>query len=199
MTKFSLQKLRSLVEISHTQATEKGFWNALIKADFDHKDQTSMLIVGELSEAQEALRNSRYANVDRFLNCETETTFIECFKEYVKDTFEDELADTFIRVCDYIGAYYEGDNIRLDIVHTWYVAEMENLSGTEIKNFSKHIFTIVRSITDIKYLPFPSQHVGIVLGKIHYLMLFFKKDMEWHIEQKLKYNKLRPHKHGKEF
>ncbi len=73
--------------------------------------QTLMLVVSELAEALEADRKQRYANVKSFdrdcnFQCDTTTAqgrFIISFQENIKDTFEDEIADSFIRLFDLVG------------------------------------------------------------------------------------------------
>ena len=91
----------------HANAVNKGFWP---------KDQNIgeklMLIVSELSEAMEAHRNdnfckdiskvgealtSAYSYPDKEL---IQKDFIHIFEAKVKDKFEDELADTAIRLFD---------------------------------------------------------------------------------------------------
>ena len=67
-----------------------------------------MLIVSELSEALEADRKNKHAALNSF-NCrKNERSCIEDFQadfqELIKDTFEDEIADTFIRLFDLCGA-----------------------------------------------------------------------------------------------
>ena len=91
---------------------------------FDVKEcnigQTLMLIVSELSEALEADRKGKRVNINDTkdltngytisgnLSVYTEQgkteKFIELFKQRVKDTFEDEIADSFIRLFDLVGA-----------------------------------------------------------------------------------------------
>ena len=53
-----------------------------------------MLIVSELSEAMEADRKGIFAQKDKYYKSK------EAFEEYIKDSFEDEIADTIIRCLD---------------------------------------------------------------------------------------------------
>jgi len=74
--------------------------------------QTLMLVVSELSEALEAHRKDRNANLHFFEIDMNFNSDIIPFKERlkrsfevnIKDTFEDEIADSFIRLFDLCGA-----------------------------------------------------------------------------------------------
>ena len=64
-----------------------------------------MLCVSELAEAMEADRNVLYADLE--LIEKDKENFIDfkwSFENSIKDTFEDELADTIIRILDLCGA-----------------------------------------------------------------------------------------------
>lgn len=84
-----------------------------------------MLIVSELSEALEADRRNKHADFDRFekvYDCRMEdlkgfdspnkeaAAFEGAFRCSIKDTFEDEIADSFLRLMDLCGEY----NIDID-------------------------------------------------------------------------------------
>ena len=92
----------------HEDAKRKGFW------DSERETGTLlMLCVSELSEALEADRKGRYADLKAYNECEKADDIFESDKEVyelssfqslIKDTFEDELADTVIRILDLCGA-----------------------------------------------------------------------------------------------
>ena len=87
----------------HKAAKEKGFW--------DKPRETGtllMLCVSELSEALEADRKGKRARIDDYIkgyshqdNLQQKTAGFEL---HIKDSFEDELADTIIRILDLCGA-----------------------------------------------------------------------------------------------
>ncbi len=89
----------------HEGVKKRGFWEEPMPVG-----QGLMLMVSELAEALEADRKGRYANMDAFNIDRQGTPFHEnaltksAFEEHIKDTFEDELADTVIRIFDWCGA-----------------------------------------------------------------------------------------------
>jgi NTP pyrophosphatase (non-canonical NTP hydrolase) len=93
-------ELKKLCKQAHKIAKEKGFWlekpnGGLAKRNLS---ELLMLCVSELGEACEALRkNFRQSK----------------YKEWRKDSFEDEIADTFIRLADLCEA--EGIDIEWQI------------------------------------------------------------------------------------
>lgn len=78
----------------HEEQVARGF--------YDEKREMGtllMLIVSELSEALEADRKGRHIDISQF----PPTDDPEVFKATIKDSFEDEIADTFIRLFDLVG------------------------------------------------------------------------------------------------
>lgn len=118
--------ITELVHASHKNATDKGFYenemftigafkilkeNNLINKDADKLINTNfintvissklMLVVSELGEALEALRNRNLCKIERIPD--TVEVNNDMFLQFVKDTFEDEIADVFIRLFDLCG------------------------------------------------------------------------------------------------
>jgi NTP pyrophosphatase (non-canonical NTP hydrolase) len=107
-----LNKLRDKVV---EYAVRQGFHNG------NHRTvnlgERLMLIVSELSEALEADRNGKWSrDVDEIVH--DKTTWLDVtnvpmeiiskkgyYEKYVKGTVEEEIADTFIRICDLAGIY----------------------------------------------------------------------------------------------
>lgn len=86
----SAEKLNSLAKEIHDNAVSKGF--------YDEKPcipQLLMLVVSELGEALEAERKGRKAPNE--VPADVDEAY---FKANIKDTFEDEVADSLIRILD---------------------------------------------------------------------------------------------------
>jgi NTP pyrophosphatase (non-canonical NTP hydrolase) len=99
-----------------TDLQNKAFGNAL-RHGFHHKDQNLgeqlCLIHGEISEALEADRIGRRADLQRYHDfvAKKPESSAWAFKTFVKDSIEDELADAVIRIADlagYLGIDLEG-------------------------------------------------------------------------------------------
>lgn len=104
--------LNSACQSVHKLALKKGFENQPIPTNL-------MLVVTELSEAVEADRKNRHADYPRFKGNlpvrfvfpsgrsylsapldKCEEIYKASFEKYIKDTFEDEIADAFMRLMD---------------------------------------------------------------------------------------------------
>jgi len=109
-----MNNLNKLAKQCHEQAKAKGFW--------DEPKETGtllMLIASELSEALEADRNEQYAKIndsefiidgktiredlDLAIKENDIVKFEDIFRTQIKDTFEDEIANVFIRLLDFVG------------------------------------------------------------------------------------------------
>lgn len=84
----------------NANAHAKGFWDKGVDIP-----ENLMLIVSEVAEAMEADRRNKFAAYDvrKIGNLSIHAKdeyFTPSFEEFVKDTFEDELADAAIRIFD---------------------------------------------------------------------------------------------------
>lgn len=162
------------------------------------------LVISELMEAVEADRKYKYADTVAFkfrmdhnlMNLklygdELDIAFSVAFEHHIKDTVEDELADACIRLLDLAGLR------KADLGET-NEDELKCSEGFFDWTFTESIFSIVCDITDLDFFdkyPFDAY----LRASIRLIMGFAVKrniDIFWHIEQKIKYNELRPYKHG---
>lgn len=100
-----MKTIPEIIKQAHENAVEKGFYDDGAK----NIGELLMLVVSELGEALEAHRKDRRAVPDCFF-VEGKNPYTDNydkwefdFKENIKDTFEDELADAVIRICDMCG------------------------------------------------------------------------------------------------
>lgn len=103
---FENLSLNEACQEQHQMVIAKGFTRQPIATDL-------MLIVSELGEACEADRKNKHADLYTFTKKfakkikpfkDSDEAFKETFEAYVKDTFEDEIADAFLRLMDLCGA-----------------------------------------------------------------------------------------------
>lgn len=158
-----------------------------------------MLIITELGEAVEAHRKGRFSPKEL-----DQIPMIECFnsdkhkytKEAIKlfetaykDTFQDEIADVLLRLCDLCGY------LKLTILP---MSEF-NLIKWKSDNISQQIKQITKIITNIDEDYISNFYVSVLY---EVLMVFCQKhsiDIEKHVVAKITYNKTRPYKHGKKY
>lgn len=156
------------------------------------------MIMTEMCEAVEADRKGgRRADLKKF---EHEATLIKewndvsdeyknsmwknAFETHIKDTVEDELADVVIRIFDMAGTLYE-DNMVWENKRTWDFSFREDL------NFVENAYFFVVSVL--------SSTVDGISGSVSYIFDWadhMKIDLWKHIELKMRYNEMRPYKHG---
>lgn len=194
----NLNKLRNE---AYKTAREHGFHDKELS-----NEHLLMLVITELAEAVDADRKGRRAKTYSFkswkykFSSHTEEGRIRAFKEdfeaNLKDTVEDELADAVIRLLDLYGL--QGIDLNDDMFDEDII--MEYAKRYNGKSFTEAIFHIIRFIgnisKDIKYSAvLPEMFLLEILGLAQHLDI----DIEWHIEQKMKYNSFRENMHGKKY
>ena len=149
------------------------------------------LVISELMEAMEADRKGINAKRDNFeyymkQRKRDDGEFMYVFRIDIKDSVEDELADTCIRLLDLAGLR------QLELTYTNSLAIMSKMSFTE------YIYCLCSFITnpDKSNSKWLDNHISYSLGWIFSWCRAKNIDIAWHIEQKMKYNELRPYMHG---
>lgn len=155
------------------------------------------LVITELSEATNAHRCNKRANIADY-NSEMNyydtqmlnpAVYNYAFKNqysfFIKDSFENELADACIRLFDLAGVV-NADLNDIDYVNS------STVDYSEL-TFTESMFKIV-SVINNYYEPID---IGFILNEIFAFCKDRNIDIMWHIEQKMKYNELRPYKHNK--
>jgi NTP pyrophosphatase (non-canonical NTP hydrolase) len=180
-------------------AKSKGFYPEDSKIE-DHL----MGIVSELGEAYEAHRGGKFAfvglynedSLDYFITHKyKEAQYIKHYKNYLSGTFEDEIADVFIRLFNLCGwlnidvdskLFKEGYIINRGTFET--VGELLNISNC------------MDNIRGNKILKKKSDGtIGYILSRLESLCEKLNIPIEKHIQAKKEYNKTRPQLHGKKY
>lgn len=147
------------------------------------------LVISELMEAVEADRKGMHANRANFeyymkQRKRDDGEFMYAFKQDIKDSVEDELADACIRMLDLAGLRgYDLDSFDYEGSDTEDYSDM---------TFTESMFRICVYVTDNFY----KDELYILLNEIFAFCRDRNIDIFWHIKQKMKYNELRPYKHG---
>ena len=206
-------KIKKLIKECHQIAIDSGFYP---EDEERNTGELLMLIVSELSEGLEAHRNNRFCKFKGVyfnLSLEKITTdmdikkdhvyvlAIDAFEKVVKDTFEDEIADVFIRLFDLCGYLAEPEE------YSWIIKRYkkhDRESCFEVENVGEWMFDFIsfdlqRIMYDFKtgckFIP----SCGNAFAVLEEFCKDHKIDIEKHIAAKMAYNKTRPHKHGKEY
>lgn len=163
------------------------------KANGWHEQQRSqnefiLLIQSEMFECFEAYRKNKYAK-GHVLNNELASEFFNhkefdkgFFEMYIKDTFEDELADTAIRIFDFMGFLNETPE-------RFNIAVSNGIFIPSLTQFNVFATSLLNNSIDGKKLCYLLEIV-LEIAQVHNI------DLLRHIELKLQYNKTRGVRHG---
>lgn len=151
--------------------------------DKELSDETYlMLIITEIAEAVQADRDNRHADIEAFKKYEDRIDFKENFERQVKNTVEDELADVVIRSLDLAGLR----DIKL--------STPMKVRGNILFPFAEYAFNTCHVLT---YNNVPlADKIENVIDRILFYCESKGIDLWWYVEQKMRYNELRPYKHG---
>lgn len=164
-----MTSLSELAKEINDIAIEKGFW-----PEKRNKGEQVMLIVSELSEATEADRKGLW----------WKNTPKEAWGANMRNTVEDEIADTAIRI--------------LDFIYGWkMIVNIEPRNFPWQNNFGANMLTLTRFISNCSYAD--ESRWNWALALLFDIARHYGFDLEMHIKEKIKYNKNRPAKHGKAY
>lgn len=193
------KKTNEYIKRAHEMACEHGFHDKELSVE-----HCLMLVITEISEMVEADRKGKYAQVAIY-NRESATFHTEefknaykqfCFKRFIKDTFEDEMADACIRLYDTAGTFgvtFDKDDFDIDM-HEDYEESLSSslltekafvLCGVLLKALGKE-----ESLKDI---------IGSSLYLLELMAEEMHIDLFWFIERKMEYNETRNRLHGKKY
>lgn len=194
-----MKELNDLAKEIHQNAKDKGFWDSP-----RNTGELFMLIISEASEALEAHRKGRKADLKKFAlpnngNVTDEQWFKISFENCVKDTTADEIADVVIRILDYCAS--QEIEIKPALLST-------TLISLDSDNFGAALFQICGEIqrageyaltNDIWEIEKSKDNIHSTLTLIIQLCDREQIDLLKHIELKMKYNATRERMHGKAY
>lgn len=154
-------------------------------------EELLMLVITEIAEAVNADRRNHHADVEAFKKYEDSLDFMQNFERQIKNTVEDELADVVIRSLDLAGLH------SIDLSDA--MSLIDKLTSVKCKKetdgtFVELMFELVKIISpeDIEL----NIKVNAILLCVVELCRAKNIDIDWHVEQKMRYNELRPYRHG---
>lgn len=154
------------------------------------------LVISEIMEAVEADRKDRHADINSFHNSLDGHVFSESFEGYIKDTFEDELADAVIRLLDLATTFkielkpfdYDETDKELTIPD----ASFSVIAYVLTAELAAHIGVVDEESWMIE-LEFIVNDVICLLFMVAEKYSFYLMDF---VQLKMRYNVTRPYKHG---
>lgn len=193
--KITKERISELVSNSYRVAKEHGFHD-----DYHSPAHYMMLVLSEIGEMVEADRKNRHADVASYRVGGLESVHT-IFERWIKDTFEDEMADVVIRLCDFCGSLgvlpYTND-VMVDMSD-----EFKDYWGE--KSVCEQCFALSSMVVDIERSSYDAddsemrKRLGSTLSFIFEMANYHGIDLLWHVDRKMEYNESRPRRHGKAY
>jgi hypothetical protein len=186
------EKLHQLARIAHNNAKAKGFWETARP-----EKESLILVVSELAEALEAARANKFCKKENFNEAlaiyreigrddiipeEIKGAYSIYFNDFCRGTFEEEIADTFIRILDFAESRKQ-------------TFEVEELLEADLPPIGFYIPLILFDIT--AHIMKDELNEAIYLLQLLSIEKGF--DLILWARMKMKYNETRGYKHGKSF
>ena len=185
------KELLSLAKKAYGIAYEHGFH------DTRHSNMHwLMLCVSEIGEMVDADRRGRRANLSNVRTCDP--AFYSSFERYVKNTFEDEMADVFIRILDFASAINVEDMLGNDVGILDMGDEFKSLFGDYTN--AERCFFLTKMLCGIDENTSDNEVANILSYSLSFILeyaRFLRIDLRKHISLKMRYNALRPPLNGK--
>ena len=202
---FSGEILKEQILKFHAQSVKNGFYDDYPTQESRQTEEyicsRAMLIAGEIAEAYEAHRAgkidvsvSMLNTLQHILEVQGLPAYADAYKKYAKGTVAEELADTYIRICDAAGAaeIYGAPDLVQEVA---ILKEETKKSG--IHALFHKASRGIGSIGD--YNTILSGEIAICLAHVYLLADYLQIDLHRHVELKHLYNTTREYKHGKNY
>lgn len=170
---------KQLLSEVHASSLKMGLWNGYT----DNRQAMMKMIEVAVSCNQTTIKQR--ANLVQYYK-ELPVAPQTAYQYNIAGTFEDITATLFIMATDY-GAMH--CPTKIGTIERNFDKEIKAMKKVPIPSLAEHIFIIINSIQNLQHLPFKSQTVGELLGRIFYLSHFyeFKPGLNKFIEMRLKY------------
>ena len=190
------RRTRKLVTDCYETACKHGFHDERVSVE-----HMLMLVLSEIGEAVEADRKGRSrCDLGIFDDALRTRNFTQAFKDYVKDSLPDELADVCIRLYDMCGEMCLEPRVEYDTMETHF----QEIFGED--SFCERMYYLSRLILETNGSPLDDgtdeclpQVIGSALSFLFALASDMGVDLMQHIELKMRYNEERPYLHGKKY
>jgi len=163
----------------------KGFWGGYDDPK-TRISQSTALIHSEVSEMLEGHRKGHSVDINS-LTLPSEKHFKKWFEDTIKSSIEDEFADILIRTLDLAGAL----NLELEVNIEY---EKHYLDFYDLVN---HLHALCDEIYNNQESP--EVPIKVLVSTLFQSTSYLNTSLYIHMDLKLKYNKLRPYKHGKNY